>query len=135
MTDDGTEAELIGDADYKIKAVKLSQINNASEICDKLIENSDSKITNACGIYVDNSFVCAVKNETDALSVFDNILAEHETDEENAVVSFVEDIKYVQGLYPDNERTVKDASYLSEKLNSKKSEARYLWELRIYPKI
>ncbi len=125
VTDDGEETELIGDADYKIKAVKLSQINDASEICDKLIENSDSKITNACGIYIDDSFVCAVKNETDALSVFDSILAEHETGEENAVVSFVENIEYVQGLYPDNESTVKDASYLSEKLNSKKSEARY----------
>lgn len=125
VDDDGKETELIGDADYKIKAVKLSQISDASEICDKLIENSDSKITNACGIYIDDSFICAVKNETDALSVFDNILAEHETGEENAVVSFVENIEYVQGLYPDNESTVKDASYLSEKLNSKKSEARY----------
>lgn len=119
------ETELIGDADYKIKPVKLSQINDAAEICDKLIENSESKITNACGIYVDNTFICAVKNETDALSVLDSILAEHETDEDNAVVSFVEDIEYVQGLYPDNEGTVKDASYLSEKLNSKKSEAVY----------
>lgn len=125
VTDEGEETELIGDADYKIKAVKLSQINDASEICDKLIENSDSKITNACGIYIDDSFICAVKNETDALSVFDSILAEHETGEENAVVSFVENIEYVQGLYPDNDKTVKDASYLSEKLNSKKSEARY----------
>lgn len=119
------ETELIGDADYKIKPVKLSQINDAAEVCDKLIENSESKITNACGIYVDDTFICAVKNETDALSVLDNILAEHETDEEDAVVSFVEDIEYVQGLYPDNEGTVKDASYLSEKLNSKKSEAVY----------
>lgn len=119
------ETELIGDADFKIMPVKLSQINSAAEVCDKLIANSESKITNACGIYVDNTFICAVKNETDALSVLDNILAEHETDEENAVVSFVEDIEYVQGLYPDNEGTVKDASYLSEKLNSKKSEAVY----------
>ena len=119
------ETELIGEADFKIKPVKLSQINDAAEVCDKLIANSESKITNACGIYVDNTFICAVKNETDALSVLDNILAEHETDEANAVVSFVEDIEYVQGLYPDNEGTVKDASYLSEKLNSKKSEAVY----------
>lgn len=119
------EPELIGDADFKIKPVKLSQINSAAEVCDKLIENSESKITNACGIYVDNSFICAVKNETDALSVLDTILAEHETGESDAVVSFVEDIEYVQGLYPDNENTVKDASYLSEKLNSKKSEAVY----------
>lgn len=125
VTDEGEEVELIGDADYKIKPVKLSQISDASEICDKLIENSHSKITNACGIYIDNSFVCAVKNETDALSVFDSILAKHETGEENAVVSFVEDIEYVQGLYPDNESTVKDASFLNEKLNSKKTEARY----------
>ena len=125
VTDDGEETKLIGDADYKIKAVKRSQINDATEICDKLIKNSDSKITNACGIYIDNSFICAVKNETDALSVFDSILAEHETGEENAVVGFVENIEYVQGLYPDNENTVKDASYLNEKLNSKKSEARY----------
>lgn len=119
------DTELIGDADYKIKPVKLSQINDASEICDKLIENSDSKITNACGIYVDNSFICAVKNETDALSVFDSILSEYDTDDANASASFVENIEYVQGLYPDNENTVKDASYLSDKLNSKKSEARY----------
>ncbi len=124
-SDSNQEKELIGKADYKIKPVKLSQISNSYEICDKLIANSDSKITNACGIYVDGSFICALKNETDAISVFDSILAEHETGEENAVVSFVEEIEYVQGLYPDNENTVKDASYLNEKLNSKKSEARH----------
>lgn len=117
--------ELIGEAEFKIKPVKLSQINNSSEVCDKLIENSKTEITNACGIYVEDTFICAVKNETDALSVLDNILAEHETGEANAVVSFVEDIEYVQGLYPDNADTVKDASYLNEKLNSKKSEAVY----------
>lgn len=111
------EKEIIGQAEYEIKPVKLSQINDSVTICDKLIEESDSKITNACGIYVDNNFICAVKNETDALSVFDSILAEHETDEENAVVSFVEDIEYVQGLYPDNENIVRDAAYLSDKLH------------------
>lgn len=123
--EDGEEKQLIGQADYKIKPVKLSQISDSSVICDKLIEKSDSKITNACGIYVDNAFVCAVKNETDALSVFDGILAEYETDEENAAVSFVEDIEYVQGLYPDDGSIVRDAAYLNEVLHSKKSEAQY----------
>lgn len=120
-----TDKDIIGDAEYKIKPVKLSHINDASTICDKLIEKSDSNITNACGIYIDNAFVCAVKNETDALSVFDSILAEHETGEANAVVSFVQNIEYVQGLYPDEENIVRDAAYLNEKLRSKKSEARY----------
>ena len=122
---DKTNEDVIGEAEYKIKPVKLSQINDATAICDKLIEKSDSNITNACGVYINNAFVCAVKNETDALSVFDSILAEHETGEANAVVSFVENIEYVQGLYPDEETIVRDAAYLNEKLRSKKSEAIY----------
>ena len=107
--EEGKESKLIGDAEYKIRRVKRVQLNDASEICDKLIEKSDNKITNACGVYVEGNFICAVKNETDALSVFDSILAEHETGEENAVVSFVENIDYVQGLYLDSEDTIKDA--------------------------
>lgn len=121
---EGLQGELIGNAEYSLKAVKLSQINDATTICDSLIENSNCEITNACGIYIDNRFICAVKNETDALAVFDAILAEHEAPND-AVVSFVEEISYVQGLYPDNEQTVWDAQKLSEKLSTKKSEARY----------
>lgn len=125
VSETGEEKDIIGKAEYKIKRVKRSSMNDAATICDRLIENSDSQITNACGIYVDNSFICAVKNETDALSVFDSILSENETGEQNAVVGFVENIEYVQGLYPDNENTVWDAQELSRKLRSKKSEARY----------
>lgn len=123
--DDSASYDAIKQAEYEIKPVKLSRINDARTICDKLIEESDYDITNACGIYIDGVFLCAVKNETDAVSVFDSILAEYETGEANATVSFVEDIEYVQGLYPDNESVIRDASYLSDKLNSKKSEASY----------
>lgn len=119
------ERAVIDGAEYKIKPIKRSQMNSAVEICDKLIEKSNIKITNACGIYIDDEFICAVKNETDALSVFDAILAQHETDDTQAVVSFVEDIDYVQGLYPDNEYTIKDAAYLQELLNSTKRAAKY----------
>ena len=68
---------------------------------------------------------CNGKNETDALSVFDSILAEHETGEKDVVVSFVENIDYVQGLYLDSETIIKDAEYLQKKLNSNTSEAKY----------
>lgn len=123
--EDEENSQLIGEAEYNIKLVKRGQINDASEICDNLIEKSDNKITNACGVYVDDKFICAVKNETDALSVFDSILAEHETGEENVVVSFVENIDYVQGLYLDSDTIIKDADYLQKKLNSNTSEAKY----------
>ena len=125
LQESGKNSSLIGDAEYKIRRVKRVQLNDASEICDKLIEKSDNKITNACGVYVEGNFICAVKNETDALSVFDSILAEHETGEENAVVSFVEDIDYVQGFYLDSDRVIKDAEYLQDKLNSSRSESKY----------
>lgn len=124
ITAENAEQELIGNAEYSLKAVKLSQINDAETICDSLIENSNCEITNACGIYIDDNFLCAVKNETDALAVFDNILSEYETDDDSTV-SFVEDINYVQGFYPDNENTIWDAQRLSEKLATKKSAARY----------
>lgn len=123
--DEQENSQLIGDAEYNIRLVKRGQLNDASEICDNLIEKSDNKITNACGVYVDDNFICAVKNETDALSVFDSILAEHETGEENVVVSFVENIDYVQGLYLDSDSIIKDADYLQKKLNSNTSEAKY----------
>lgn len=123
-TDEGEKNEVIGNAEYSLKRVKLSRINDASTICDSLIENSDCNITNACGIYIDGDFLCAVKNETDALAVFDGILADYDAPSD-ATVSFVEEISYVQGLYPDDEKTVWDAEQLSKKLSSKKSEARY----------
>ncbi len=123
--EDQKNTQLIGEAEYNIKLVKRAQLNDASEICDHLIEKSDNKITNACGVYVDDKFICAVKNETDALSVFDSILAEHETGEKDVVVSFVENIDYVQGLYLDSETIIKDADYLQKKLNSNTSEAKY----------
>lgn len=123
--DNDEKQELIGNAEYSLKTVKLSKISDAEAICDSLIENSNCEITNACGIYIDNSFLCAVKNETDALAIFDNILSEYEDDDDDSAVSFVEDINYVQGLYPDNDSTVWDAEKLSDKLSTKKSEAKY----------
>jgi len=117
--------ELISKPTYKLSLVSIDQLTDAKGMSDKLIEHSSSKITNACGVYVDGQFVCAVKNETDAVSVFDQILNEKKTDEANTMADFVEEVSYVQGLYPDNEETVWDAERLEEKLRSKKAEAVY----------
>lgn len=112
-------------AGYAIKSVKRSELRDAAVLCDEIIERSNRKVTNACGIYIDDVFLCAVKNETDATAVFDNILRNYNVDDENAEVGFVEDISYVQGLYPDGAETVWDASRLAEQLRSKKSAAQY----------
>lgn len=112
-------------ATYTIKPVKLTEVTDASRLCSEILEHSNKKITNACGIYIDGEFLCAVKNETDATTVFDSILKNYETGNANEVVGFVEDISYVQGLYPDSADTIWDAQQLADKLNSKKSAAQY----------
>ena len=111
---------------YQIVPVKLTDLNDSESISKKMIEHSGSSITNACGIYIDGEFLCAVKNETDAVTVFDNILAAYDVGEyKDATVSFVEDIAYVQGIYPDNDNPVWDAQRLSERLAGTKNEATY----------
>ena len=115
---------LIKTAQYKIVPVKFTDLSDSEAICNQIIERSDSNITNACGIYIDGEFLCAVKNESDGVTVFDNILSSYNA-AEGDMVSFVEDISYVQGMYPDNDNTVWDAAKLADKLATKKSEAVY----------
>ncbi len=128
----GSEDTLIPNPTYKITRVKLNQLSDADAISDKLIETSDSKLTNACGVYIDGEFICAIKNETDARSVFNSILQQAQekfnvdTDNENSFADFVEDVEFVQGLYSDDESIMWEASALLDVLqNQKKSEAVY----------
>lgn len=132
VSEDSDQQSLIAKPTYKITRVKLNQLSDADAISDKLIENSDSKLTNACGVYIDGEFLCAVKNETDARSVFNNILKEAEKKnkiseaDENSFADFVEDVDFVQGLYSDNPEKMWEASRLLDTLeNEKKSAAVY----------
>ena len=110
---------------FAVRPVSLTQLRDATVLCDAIVEHSNLQVTNACGIYIDGEFLCAVKNETDATTVFDTILDNYVAGDPDAVVGFVEDIDYVQGLYPDGSETVWDAARLSERLNAKKSAAQY----------
>ena len=108
-------------ARYSLKLVSIDELNDARTISDKIIENSVDNLTHACGIYIDGEFICAVKNEADAKTVFDNILAEYEEDARTNgyVVGLDETIDYVQGLYPDETRIMWDATKLSDTVNGK----------------
>lgn len=119
-------SQVISKPSYEVALVSLNKLNDSVTICDRLIENSDSNITNACGIYIDDEFICAVKNETDAKNVFDNLLEPYKTNESDTFVDFIENIEYVQGLYPESEEYMWDAAQLSDALeNGKKKEASY----------
>ncbi|MEG1614198.1 MAG: peptidoglycan DD-metalloendopeptidase family protein, partial [Oscillospiraceae bacterium] len=61
----------------------------------------------------------------DASQLFNSILDEYKSDDPNDVVGFIEDVKYVQGLYPDNKETIWDTQKLRDTLKGKKAEAVY----------
>ncbi len=110
------------DAKYNLTLVSLHELNDAQAISDKMIENSVDNLTHACGVYIDGEFICAVKNEADAKTVFYDILAPYEADaaKNGYVVGFAETIDYVQGLYRDDESVMWDAARLREMLDGTK---------------
>lgn len=111
---------------YEIELLALNKLSDSKTISEEIIKNTDGNYVNACGIYIDGEFVCAVKSEADAINVFDQILEPYkEKADKNATVAFVEEITYVQSLYPDTEEIIWDTKKLQEKMTSTKSDAVY----------
>lgn len=115
-------------AQYELTLVSLEELNDAQTISDKMIENSVDNLTHACGIYIDGQFVCAVKNEADAKTVFNGILSPYEDEARSGgyIVGFAETIDYVQGLYRDDESIMWDAAQLEATLVNEKGRETYI---------
>lgn len=105
-------------AQYSLSLVSLDELNDAQAISDKMIENSVDNLTHACGIYIDGDFICAVKNEADAKTVFNDYLAPYEVEAQanNYVVGFAQNIDYIQGFYRDDASVMWDANRLSDEI-------------------
>lgn len=110
----------ISQPEYKIAVVDLSELSDANEICEQLIANSDSGLTTACGVYVDNKFIGSVKNESDASSVFKSYISAYclsngiNQNNSQVILDLVEKVSYIQGLYSEN--TLMDSDDLREYL-------------------
>ena len=125
-TDNTTNSvDMLPSVTYTLSLIKINQYTNTQTLCDRLIEKSSSNIIHACGVYVAGEFLCAVKNEADAKRVFNTLLEEVEATEPDGIVSFVQDIDYIEGLYPDRTDVVWDSSRLLEYVKSKEASAVY----------
>ncbi len=109
---------------FELSLVSINKLIDTSILSDNLIRASDAHITNACGVFIDGQFLCSVKNENDARSVFNTILDQQHA-EADATAGFIESVDYVQGLYPENSRSMWDANKLGYTLNTPKKEAQY----------
>lgn len=105
---------------FSLALIKINEFTGSDALCDNLIEHSEANIVNACGIYINGEFLCSVKNEADAKRVFNSILEEYDSSD-GAIVSFVQNIDYVEGLYPDNSDIMWDSLTLAKTVNSTRS--------------
>ena len=111
----GSPEKDLNNSSYSLTLVSLDELNDAQVISDKMIENSVDNLTHACGVYINGDFICAVKNEADAKTVFNDYLAPYEAEAKtnNYVVGFAQTIDYVQGFYRDNASVMWDANRLA----------------------
>lgn len=111
---------------YKVKRVAVNELSNSGIISESIISSSDISYVRACGIYIDGVFLCAVKNESDALTVFETLLEPYvKKAGSTESVAFVEEIEYVQGLYPENSELIWSSTKLLETLSNPISKAKY----------
>lgn len=98
--------------------ITINKFTSSDVLVQRLIGASSIKTVYACGVYIDGEFLCAVKNESDAKRVFTEILKENSPENQEGIISFVEEISYVQGLYPENSAFIWDSQALSDLLHS-----------------
>ncbi len=119
-------AVLGGSLTYRVKRVPLSAVSGSARLCEALLARAASPLVRACGIFIDGSFLCAVRNESDAVAAFAGLIAPvREKAAKGRTVAFVEEITYVQGLYPDDPATLWDPVELKRVLRTPKREARH----------
>ena len=118
-------AEFLKNITFEVERVKISQLCNAKVISENLLADKSEKYKRACGIYIDGQLLCAVHNESDALGVFDSILAPYKDKaNDDTMVGFVEEIEYIQGYYPEDSDIIWDSAKLRSTLKSDDSPVR-----------
>lgn len=122
----GSDAEegLLPDITYSLALVSPDRFTNTDTLYERLLSMTESDTVNACGVYIDGELISVLMSETQARSVFDELLEEKAKQEENYVVSFAQTVEYKQGLYPED--SVEDTDSLEELLLGKTVKETYL---------
>ena len=108
---------------FRLCRAKLTELQSSAALCTRLLESGDVSLTHACGVFIDGTFLCAVRNEADAVSAFERLLSAAQKKDADATVAFAEEISYADGLYPADSETLRDPLELAKTLKEEKSPA------------
>ena len=112
----GNGAALLPEITLSVQRVHADEMMDEYELYNALLEASSAELTDACGIYIDGNFLCALKSEARARAVFNELL-EALSPGMPGVNSFQQKVAYVQGLYPADGAVVWDEARLRSRLN------------------
>ncbi len=125
LSDEESCRDLLGDVSFSLERVYPAELSGCDMISEAILANSASAYKRACGIYIDGSLLCAIQNESDALSVFSSVLSPYEEKaDSDTTVGFVEEIEYIQGYYPEDSDIIWDSAKLKECITSDTSPVR-----------
>lgn len=85
---------------FKLAVVDNTRYATPSSVCDKIIEQSNGIIEEACGLYVDGNLIGSVKSSADLSFILQNILNSAKSGDANAEAAFSQDVETVTGLFP-----------------------------------
>ena len=119
--------QLLGEVTLTPALVKNSAFTSQARLCERLLARSGARLRQACGVYVDGRLIGVLSDEAEARRVFNEYLDELSAGEEG-VSAFNEDIRFTQGLYPENGVDYLSAQALSAMLREKTEAAVYTVE-------
>lgn len=100
LFDSSAQVEVNTVASYQLGIVGGEQFEEASVICDQLIQSSDDIISEASGAYVNGELKGVVRSSTDLRYVLESILREEKEAEEAESSEYLESIEIISGLFP-----------------------------------
>lgn len=117
-------AEITRNSSYSLATVKKSELSGKDYIADCIIDSMKDSYINACAVYINNTMLCLVKSESDALYAFDKLLSDRKGTNVNSTISFVEDIEFRECLYPIDKAEFLSANELYNTISAVKTSAK-----------
>ena len=96
--------------EYRITLTTVNELDDSEEVCNNIISAVSKNAYTACGVYVDDAFLCTVGSEDTFLRVCNNVLGEYAAANggtaDDSKVEFVQKLRTVTGLYPENVKSM-----------------------------
>ncbi len=112
----GTAEGGLPEITYSLGFFRADSFTDTESLHKRLLEKTENEAVYACGVYVDGELLGVLLSETQARSVFSELLSQKASEEGNYTVSFAQNIEFRNGLYP--EKSLTDAEGLRRLLES-----------------